>query len=84
MQAQAAMAGRRFNMDFHELGKFWAGKDPEGMDRFNIPLTPDEQGMVGRECPNERCETKYFKISLGGTGSGGTGSDPTGSSNRVP
>jgi hypothetical protein len=51
-------------MDFHELGKFWAGKDAEGLDRFNIPLKPDEQGMVGRECPNERCETKYFKISL--------------------
>jgi len=31
---------------------------------FSIPIEPDEDGMVGRECPQTDCE-KYFKIKSG-------------------
>jgi len=31
---------------------------------FRIPLTPDEDGMIGRECPEEECQPRYFKIAL--------------------
>jgi hypothetical protein len=51
-------------MESGELDKYRVGKDEDGMERFNIPLTPDEDGMVGRECPNDRSETKYFKICI--------------------
>ena len=51
-------------MESGELEKYRVGKDEKGLDRFNIPLTPDEDGMVGRECPNDRCETKYFKLCI--------------------
>lgn len=33
---------------------------------ISIPLQPDEEGYIGRECPNTDCEG-YFKI-MGGTG----------------
>jgi len=35
-------------------------------DTFNIsvPIQPDEEGMVGRECPEQNCE-KYFKVKNG-------------------
>jgi len=29
--------------------------------RITVPLTPDEEGMFGRQCPNEECK-KYFKV----------------------
>ena len=37
-------------------------------DTFNIsvPIKPDDEGMIGRECPQADCE-KYFKVK-GGTG----------------
>jgi DNA-directed RNA polymerase subunit RPC12/RpoP len=50
-------------MDFKEMSKYSAGRSEEGHDRFAIPLQPDEEGFFGRECPNEDCDTKYFKIS---------------------
>lgn len=50
-------------MDFNEMEKYHKGKSPDGKERFNIPLKPDESGMIGRECPNEECQPKYFKIS---------------------
>ena len=34
--------------------------------KFSVPIEPDEEGMIGRECPQSNCE-KYFKIK-GGTG----------------
>ena len=46
------------------MEKFRTGKSEEGHDRFSVPLQPDDEGMVGRECPNDECETKYFKVSL--------------------
>jgi hypothetical protein len=47
-------------MDFKELSKYKTGRSEEGHDQFNIPLQPDEDGVFGRECPNEDCDTKYF------------------------
>jgi len=40
-------------------------------DRFSIPITPDEDGFTGRECPQPDCEG-YFKIEFG-TGLKGEG-----------
>lgn len=48
---------------FDEMKKYRTGKTPEGHDQFNVPLKPDEYGMIGRECPNEDCQPKYFKMS---------------------
>lgn len=49
-------------MQFHELGKYQKGKSPEGDDLFSITLPTDEDGMTGRECPDEDCQPRYFKI----------------------
>jgi hypothetical protein len=38
-----------------------------------VPIAPDEQGLIGRECPKSVCEG-YFKIK---PGTGLTGSDLT-------
>lgn len=51
-------------MDFDELEKYRTGKSEDGHDQFSVPIKPDEDGLLGRECSNEDCETKYFKISL--------------------
>jgi hypothetical protein len=48
---------------FHDMKKFRTGKSPEGHDLFSVPLEPDEDRMLGRECPNEECQPKYFKMS---------------------
>jgi len=51
-------------MEFwHDLKKFKTGRTPEGHDLLSIPLPPDEEGMVGRECPRNDCQPRYFKIS---------------------
>jgi len=47
---------------FHEMKKYHTARSPEGYEQFNIPLKPDEDGMIGRECPIEDCQPKYFKI----------------------
>jgi len=49
---------------FDEMKGFWAGKTEEGHDRFSVPLRSDEDGMIGRECPSEDCQPRYFKIGL--------------------
>lgn len=49
---------------FDNMKKYHKGKSPDGLDKFEVPLSPDADGMVGRECPNEDCQPKYFKISL--------------------
>jgi len=48
--------------------RYHTGKTAEGHDTFSIPLEPDEDGMVGRECPNQNCQPKYFKVSAGKPG----------------
>ena len=51
-------------MDFDELEQYRTGKSDEGHDQFSVPIKPDEDGLLGRECSNADCETKYFKISV--------------------
>lgn len=51
-------------MDFDHLEKYRTGISEEGHDQFSVPIEPDEDGLVGRECSNTACETKYFKISM--------------------
>lgn len=48
---------------FQNMKKYRTGRSPEGNDLFNVPLQADEDGMIGRECPNEDCQPKYFKMS---------------------
>jgi hypothetical protein len=48
---------------YHYMKKYRTGKSSEGHDLFSVPLEPDEDGMIGRECPNEECQPKYFKMS---------------------
>jgi hypothetical protein len=48
---------------FHDMKKYRTGKSKEGHDLFSIPLKPDQDGMIGRECPNEDCQPRYFKMS---------------------
>ena len=52
-------------MKWHDLGKYHQGLSPEGHDTFAVPLEPDDDGMIGRECPQEGCHPRYFKIALG-------------------
>ena len=44
------------------MEKYRTGRNAEGQDQFSVPLSADEDGFFGRECPNDDCETKYFKI----------------------
>jgi hypothetical protein len=37
--------------------------DEQDTVTFAVPLQADEDGLVGRECPQEECEPKYFKIA---------------------
>jgi len=48
---------------WHDMKKYHKGKTPEGHDKLAIPLSPDEDGMVGRECHQDECQPKYFKIA---------------------
>jgi len=50
---------------WRNLKRYKTGRTPEGHDTFSIPLTPDKEGMVGRECPMNDCQPKYFKIYVG-------------------
>jgi hypothetical protein len=45
------------------MKRYHTGRTAEGHDTFVIPLDPDEDGMIGRECPNENCRPRYFKVS---------------------
>lgn len=57
-------SGDNHKMDFDELEKYRTGKSEDRHDQFSVPIKPEEDGLLGRECSNEDCETKYFKISL--------------------
>lgn len=50
-------------MDYEEMKKYYKGKSEDGLDNFEVSLKVDEDGLIGRECPNEDCQIKYFKIS---------------------
>jgi hypothetical protein len=50
-------------MKWHDLKNYYKGKNAQGQDEFFIPLKPDEDGMVGRECPQQDCQPCYFKIA---------------------
>jgi predicted RNA-binding Zn-ribbon protein involved in translation (DUF1610 family) len=49
-------------MRYDTMEKYRTGRNEEGHDQFSIPLSADEDGFFGRECPNDDCDTKYFKI----------------------
>ena len=48
---------------FRDIRRFQAGTDGEGNPVFSLPLRPDDDGMIGRECPGEECAPAYFKIA---------------------
>ena len=49
---------------FHDMKRYSTGQSPGGDETFSVPLEPDEDGLIGRECPEEDCQPKYFKMSL--------------------
>lgn len=49
---------------YHDMKRYWVGRPLEGHNIFDIPLKPDGDGMVGRECPNTWCQPRYFKMSM--------------------
>ena len=51
-------------MEFADLEKYRAGKGDDGIGSVQRAVNPDAEGMVGRECPNEQCTTKHFKICI--------------------
>jgi rubredoxin len=50
-------------MKWHGLKNYYRGKIAQGQDEFFFPLEPDEDGMIGRECPQQDCQPRYFKIA---------------------
>ncbi|MGA9030243.1 MAG: hypothetical protein WB404_07445, partial [Methanoregula sp.] len=46
---------------FHEMKKYQTNKSGN-ITQMSIPLKPNDDGMVGRECPNTDCILKYFQI----------------------
>lgn len=49
---------------FSGMERYRVGFDEQGNSRFAIPLEADRNGLLGRECPQEQCSPKYFKISV--------------------
>jgi hypothetical protein len=49
-------------MKYDTMEQYRKGTTSKGHTQFSVPLLPDEDGFFGRECPNEDCDTKYFKI----------------------
>lgn len=49
-QEGGSLRGRRIGPDRYE---------------FEIEIPPDEDGMIGRECPNQACSPAYFKVKPG-------------------
>jgi hypothetical protein len=33
--------------------------------RMSVSMPVDDDGLIGRECPNEMCSPAYFKVKLG-------------------
>jgi hypothetical protein len=48
---------------FHEMKKYQTSESGNIVE-MSIPLKPNDDGMVGRECPNHECGPKYFQIGL--------------------
>ncbi|MEN6443071.1 MAG: hypothetical protein ABFC71_04885 [Methanoregula sp.] len=46
---------------FHDMKKYQTSGSGTLVE-MEIPLKPNEDGMVGRECPNPECGSKYFQI----------------------
>lgn len=54
-----------WNNHFGRGGSFHAPVGSAGSHEMSIPLHPDSQGMVGRECPSRHCSPGYFKVNPG-------------------
>lgn len=50
---------------FREGGPLDIKKTDSDHYTLSIPLQPDEDGMMARECPNEKCSPGYFKVRVG-------------------
>jgi phage FluMu protein Com len=48
---------------FHEMKKYQTNESGNIVE-MSIPLKPNDDGMIGRECPNNNCGPKYFQIGL--------------------
>jgi hypothetical protein len=50
-------------MAIDDLNRYRIGEANDDSQTFSIPLEPDADGMVGRECPSADCQPRYFKIA---------------------
>lgn len=49
---------------FRDMKKYQTGYNEDGNPSFAVPLEADEDGLLGRECANQACTLRYFKISV--------------------
>lgn len=50
-------------MSFLDGMKYVAGSDGDRTE-FSVPLSADDDELLGRECPVDECSPKYFKITV--------------------
>jgi hypothetical protein len=62
--SRRSILARESDSLFNDLKKYQTGHDERGNPRFSVPLTADEDGLLGRECASSGCELRYFKISV--------------------
>lgn len=62
--SRRSILARESDSLFNDMKKYQTGHDEQGNPRFSVPLTADEDGLLGRECPASGCALRYFKISV--------------------
>jgi hypothetical protein len=50
-------------MSYFDGMKYVTGSDGDHTN-FAVPLSADDDGLLGRECPSDECSPKYFKIII--------------------
>ena len=50
---------------FEEGGEFNLRRTGPDEFRMSVPFPSDEDGLTGRQCPDEGCSPAYFKVKLG-------------------
>jgi hypothetical protein len=61
---QSGLAGRRAVESIQDRSQLMGNHLRNLGNQVTVPLQPDEDGYIGRECPNQAC-LGYFKITFG-------------------
>lgn len=64
-------------MQWHDMRQYHKGKNLGGHDMFTVPLPKDDDGLVGRECSQDQCQPRYFKIAPREVAPGATNDEQT-------